>query len=76
VQNIPELDWGFKPNYTRKVVFALTYTLASVFIEFAVFILLFSFVLERNDNKTNEDIHHEEGNDNDEDNIEDGYPFS
>jgi len=57
-------------------VFALTYTLASVFIEFAVFILLFSFVLERNDYKTNEDIHHEEGNDNDEDNIEDGYPFS
>lgn len=44
-----------------------------IFVEFTVLVLLFSLVLKCDDDKTNEDVHHEESDDNDEDEIEDGH---
>ena len=44
-----------------------------VFIQLAVFIFLFTLILEGDDNKTYEDVHHEEGNDNNVDEEEDGH---
>jgi hypothetical protein len=36
---------------------------------------LLSFVLKCDDDKTNEDVHHEESDDNNEDEIEDGHKW-
>ena len=43
-----------------------------IFIQFAVFVLLFSFILKGDDNETDKDIDHEEGNNNDVNKIEAG----
>ena len=43
-----------------------------IFIQLTVLVFLFSLVLEGNDDKTYEDVHHEESNDDDEDEVEDG----
>ena len=42
-----------------------------VLVKAAVLVLLFTLILERNDNKTYEDVDHEEGNDDDVDDVVD-----
>lgn len=36
-----------------------------IFVEFAVFVLLFALILKCDDNETDENVHHKKGNDND-----------
>ena len=45
-----------------------------ILVQFTTFKLLFSFALKSDDHKTNEDVDHKEGNDDDVDNVVDGYP--
>jgi len=47
-----------------------------VFIELAVLVLLFAFVLEGDDDEADKDVDHEEGDDNDVDEVEDGDDWS
>lgn len=47
-----------------------------VFVQITVFILLFTLVLERNDNETDEDVDHEESYDDDVDNVVGGDNWS
>lgn len=44
-----------------------------IFIELAVFVLLLALVLEGDDNETNEDVHHEECDDDDVDDVVGGH---
>lgn len=44
-----------------------------IFIELAVFVLLLSFVLEGDDNETDEDVHHEERDDDDVNDVVGGH---
>ena len=46
-----------------------------VFIQLTILVFLLSLILEGDDDKTHEDVNHEEGNDNDEDEIEDGHSW-
>ena len=43
-----------------------------IFVQFAILVLLFSFILKSDDNETDKDVNHEEGNDNDVDEIKAG----
>jgi len=43
-----------------------------IFIQFAVLVLLFSFILKGDNNETDKDVDHEEGNDNNIDEVETG----
>ena len=43
-----------------------------IFVQFAVLVLLFSFILKGDDNETDKDVDHEEGNDNNVDEVETG----
>jgi hypothetical protein len=43
-----------------------------VLVEFAVLELLFSFLLERHDDEADKNVHHEEGDDDNKNNVEDG----
>ena len=43
-----------------------------VLVQLAVLVFLLSFILKGDDDETNEDVDHEEGDDNDEDEVEDG----
>ena len=44
-----------------------------ILVQFAVLVGGLSLVLEGDDNETDEDVHHEEGDDDDVDEIEDGH---
>lgn len=44
-----------------------------ILIKFAVFVLLLAFVLEGDDNETDEDVHHEERDDDDVDDVVGGH---
>ena len=44
-----------------------------IFIKLAIFVRRFSFLLEGNDDKTNKDIDHKEGNDDDINEIENSH---
>lgn len=39
-------------------------TVPLIFVQFAIFVLLFAFVLKGDDNETDENVNHEERNDN------------
>ena len=44
-----------------------------IFIQFTIFVFIFALVLKGDDNKTYEDVDHEEGDNDDVDNVEDGH---
>ena len=44
-----------------------------IFIKLAILVCRLSFVLEGDDNETDEDVDHEEGDDNDVDEVKDGH---
>ena len=46
-----------------------------ILVQFTPFELLLAFALKCDDHKTNEDIDHKEGNDDDVDNVINGYPW-
>lgn len=43
-----------------------------IFIQFTILVLLFSFILKSNDDKTNKDVHHKESDNDDKDKVENG----
>ena len=49
------------------------YDIYLIFVKLAVFIGRLSLLLEGNDDKTDEDVHHEESDDNDVDEIKDSH---
>ena len=46
-----------------------------VFVKFASFVLLFTFLLKCDNDETDEDIHHEEGDDNNIRDVEDSHDW-
>ena len=47
-----------------------------ILVQFTSFELLFSFALKSDDHKTNEDVDHEEGDDDDIDDVVDSHPWT
>lgn len=74
VDHIPELVliWVFGNVATQRASFeSVFYTLALVLVQLTVLILFLSLLLEGDDNETNKDVHHKEGDDDDVDDEED-----